>query len=97
MGSFRISSFCQGAEEFELHAVVDVPKLNLRAQAGTKFKILHTLRKKDKLQILSETDERWVEVELIGKRVRGWVATEYLEILPRGKETVFDEKRLTTR
>ena len=42
--------------------------------------------------MLSETDERWVEVELIGKRVRGWVATEYLEILPRGKETVFNEK-----
>ena len=70
---------------------MDVPKLNLRAQAGTKYKILHTLRKNDKLQVLSETDERWVEVELIGKRVRGWVATEYLEILPR-EETVFNEK-----
>ena len=76
---------------------MDVPKLNLRAQAGTKYKILHTLEKNDKLQVLSETDERWVEVELIGKRVRGWVATEYLEDSPKRKETVFMKKRLITR
>ena len=84
--------FAKEQRNIELHAVVDVSKLNLRAQAGTKYKVLHTLRKNDKLQVLSETDERWVEVELIGKRIRGWVATEYLEILPRGKEAIFNEK-----
>ena len=37
--------FAKEQKNFELHAVVDVPKLNLRAQAGTKYKILHTLEK----------------------------------------------------
>ena len=84
--------FAKEQRNVELHAVVGVSKLNLRAQAGTKYKILHTLRKNDKLQVLSETDERWAEVELIGKHIRGWVATEYLEILSRGKETIFNEE-----
>jgi uncharacterized protein YgiM (DUF1202 family) len=84
--------FAKEEQNFELHAVVDVQNLNLRAQAGTKYKILHTLQKNDKLQVLSDTDERWIEVELIGKHIRGWVATEYLEILLRAKEAVLNQK-----
>ena len=35
--------FAKEQPNYELHAVVEVPKLNLRAQSGTKYKVLHIL------------------------------------------------------
>lgn len=77
--------FARVKRPVEQRALVTASALNLRAQAGTNHKVLHRLRKDDQVLVLSHPDAEWVEVEVTGKQVRGWVATDYLELLPRGK------------
>ncbi len=58
--------------------VRDGIRINLRSQAGSQYRIIHTLASGDRVSKLSEVDD-WIQVRVDnGERLVGWVPKGYL-------------------
>jgi beta-lactamase class A len=76
--------FARQPEDLEKHprALVQANALNVRALAGTDYRVIHRLSRNDLVTVISDPEKDWVEVEIPDEHLHGWVASKYLRILP---------------
>jgi hypothetical protein len=66
-----------------LYAIVNAERLNLREQPNTASRILRQLERDEALEVLRDAGFDWLEVQVLGSSLRGFVSKLYVRLSDR--------------